>query len=69
MKIPFHENIMMRKCQNPNRVNLPDGRTFLARYKWVTRDYLPRNVRMRRHYKQRAVPKGRCRHRGQGGRE
>ena len=65
--MPSRDNIIMRKCQTPKRVNLPDGRTFLARYKRVTRDHLPPSVRMRRHYIQRAAPKGRRRHRGQRG--
>ena len=56
--MPSHDNI----CQTPKKVNLPDGRTFLARYKRVTRDHLPTSVRMRRHYIQRAAPKGRRRH-------
>ena len=40
----------MRKRQTLKRVNLTDGATFLAREKRVTRDHLPRNVRMRRRY-------------------
>ena len=53
----------MRKCQIPERVSLPDARTFLARNEHVTRDHLPPNARMRQRYKQRGASKGR----GQGG--
>ena len=28
--MPTRDNIIMRKRQNPKRVSLPDGRTFLA---------------------------------------
>ena len=63
--MPTRDNILMRKCQNPKRVSLPDGRTFLASYKHVTRDHLPPNVRMKRRYKQGAAPKGRRWCRGQ----
>ena len=59
--MPTRDNIIMRKRQNPKRVSLPDGKTFLARYERVTRDHLPPNVRMRRRYKQIAAPKVRRR--------
>ena len=65
--MPTRDNIIMRKRQNPKRVSLPDGKTFLARYERVTRDHLPPNVRMRRSYKQIAAPKVRRRHRDQRG--
>ena len=42
-------------------MTLPNGRTFFARYKRVTRTYLPLNIRLRRHYKQRAALRGRRR--------
>ena len=62
--------IVMVKRANPKKVTLPNGRTFYARYKGVTRDALPANVHLVRPYKQRAAPKGRRRRRavGQGGR-
>ena len=34
-------NYVMQKLTSPKRVTLPDGRTFLARYKSVKRSYLP----------------------------
>ena len=48
----------MVKRQNPKRVTLPSGRTFLARYRCATHTELPANVRLERPYKQRAAPKG-----------
>ena len=47
----------MVKRQKPKRVTLPNGRTFLARYRRATRTELPANVRLKRSYKQRAAPK------------
>ena len=62
--------IVMIKRANPKKVTLPNGRTFYARYKRVTRDALPANVHLVRPYKQRAAPKGSRRRRaiGQRGR-
>ena len=51
----------MIKRARPKRVTLPDGRTFLARYRRATRDDLPPNIDLPRVYKQRAAPKGRRR--------
>ena len=57
----------MEKLNVPKRVTLPNGRTFVARYKRISRDNLPLNIRMRRTYRQRAAPRGRRRRqRGQG---
>ena len=53
----------MIKRAAPKRVTLPDGRTFLARYKRATRDDLPPNINLPRVYKERAAPKGRRRRR------
>ena len=57
------DRIIMIKRRTPKRVTLPDGRTFLARYKRATRNDLPRNINLIRPYKQRAAPKGRRRKR------
>ena len=57
------DRIIMIKRRTPKRVTLPDGRTFLARYKRATRNDLPRNINLIRPYKQRATPKGRRRRR------
>ena len=54
--------MIMVKRDVPKRVTLPNGRTFLARYKWTTRAHLPANVHLARPYKQRAAPKGKRRH-------
>ena len=51
----------MIKRERPKRVILPDGRTFLARYRRATRDDLPPNINLPRVYKQRAAPKGKRR--------
>ena len=53
----------MIKRARPKRVTLPDGRTFLARYKRATRDDLPPNINLARVYKERAAPKGKRRKR------
>ena len=54
-------NYAMMKLNVPKRVTLPNGRTFVARYKRIPRDQLPPNIVMRRTYAQRAAPKGRRR--------
>ena len=70
--MPPQNNIVMIKRQNPKRVDLPNGRTFYAKYKRVDRDALPPNIQIRRRYKQRAAPRGRRKRRRaanqQGGR-
>ena len=49
------------KINVPKRVTLPNGRTFVARYKRISRGELPPNIVMRRTYAQRAAPRGRRR--------
>ena len=51
----------MWKLDTPKRVTLPNGGTFLARYKRVKRSELPPNIIMNRTYTQRAAPRGRRR--------
>ena len=51
----------MMKINVPKRVTLPNGRTFVARYKRISRGELPPNIVMRRTYEQRAAPRGRRR--------
>ena len=61
-------NYVMQKLAMPKRVTLPNGRTFLVRYKRVKRSDLPPHIVMRREYRQRAAPRGRRRkRRGQKG--
>ena len=43
------------KLATPKRVTLPNGRTFVARYKRIRRSELPHNIVMRRTYKDRAA--------------
>ena len=57
------DRIIMIKRATPKRVTLPDGRTFLARYRRATRDDLPPNITFPRIYKERAAPKGKRRRR------
>ena len=47
----------MIKLQVPKRVTLPNGRTFVVRYKRIRRGELPPNIVMRRTYTQRAAPR------------
>ena len=57
------------KLNVPKRVTLPNGRTFVARYKRISRSKLRANIVMRRTYTQRAAPRGRrrrVREQGQG---
>ena len=60
-------NYAMMKLNVPKRVTLPNGRTFVARYKRIPRDQLPPNIVMRRTYTQRAAPRGRRHSRAQQG--
>ena len=55
------KNYAMVKLNTPKRVTLPNGRTFVARYKRIRKGELPSNIVMRRTYTQRAAPKGRRR--------
>ena len=59
------KNYAMMKLNVPKRVTLPNGRTFVARYKRIPRDQLLPNIVMRRTYTQRAAPRGRRRRRAQ----
>ena len=59
--MPPRNRIIMIKRDRPKRVTLPDGRTFLARYRRATRDDLHPNINLPRVYKQRAAPKGKRR--------
>ena len=60
------KNYVMVKLQVPKRVALPNGRTFVARYKRIRRGELPPNIVLRRTYTQRAAPRGRRRSAKQG---
>ena len=55
------KNYAMVKLNVPKRVTLPNGRTFVACYKRISRGQLPPNIVMRRTYTQRAAPRGRRR--------
>ena len=60
------KNAMM-KLNVPQRVTLPNGRTFVARYKRIPRHQLPPNIVMRRTYTQSAALSGRRHGRAQQG--
>ena len=52
--MPPGNNILLRRLAQPRRVTLPNGRTFLARYKRVNRASLyPTNARIKRTYRRR----------------
>ena len=61
------KNYAIVKLNFPKRVTLPNGRTFIARYKRIPRGELPPNIVMRRTYAQRAAQRGRRRRRRQQG--
>ena len=46
-------NIVLVKRDTSKRVTLPNGRTFLAKYRRVTRQYLPGGITIARSYKGR----------------
>ena len=48
-------NIVLVKRDTPKRVTLPNGRTFLAKYKSVNRHYLPGSTTIQRTYRGRPV--------------
>ena len=54
-------NYVMMKLNAPKMVLLPNGRTFVAHYKRISRAELPPNIVMPRTYRQRAAPRGRRR--------
>ena len=60
-------NYAMVKLTVPKKVTLPNGRTFVARYKRIRRGELPPNIVIRRTYKQRAPPRGRIHRQAQQG--
>ena len=60
------KNYAMKRLDVPKRVDLPNGRTFFAKYKRIKREELPPEIIMRRTYRQRAAPRGRRRRRQRG---
>ena len=57
----------MVKLTVPKKVTLPNGRTFVARYKRIRRGELLPNIVMRRTYTQRAALRRRRRRQAQSG--
>ena len=46
-------NIVLVKRDAPHKVTLPNDRTFYAKYRRVTKEYLPRSTKIARTYKGR----------------
>ena len=44
----MREKIVLGQCAVPKRVRLPDGTSFVARYKKISRSSLPGNIRVTR---------------------
>ena len=61
------KNYAMVKLNMPKRVTLPNGKTFVVRYKRIWRCELPLDIVMRRNYTQRAAQRRRRRRRAQQG--
>ena len=49
--VKYRNNIVLVKRDVPKRVTLPNGRIFLAKYKRVTRQYLPEGTTIARTYR------------------
>ena len=44
----YRDKILLKRKVTPQRVKLPDGHSFLAKYERVSRKNLPSNVTIRR---------------------
>lgn len=44
----YRDKILLKRRTTPTRATLPSGRSFVARYKGVSRKYLPENVTIKR---------------------
>ena len=44
----MRDKIVLRRRASPKVVNLPDGRSFSAKYERISRKQLPRNIRVKR---------------------
>ena len=61
--MPPRDRIIMIKRVRPIQVRLPNGRTFISRCKRPKHASIPPNIELNRPYKQRQVPKDKCRQR------
>ena len=61
--MPPRDRIIMIKRTRPIQVRLPNGRTFISRCKRPKHASIPPNIELNRPYKQRQVPKDKCRRR------
>ena len=48
-------NIVLVKRDAPHKVTLPNGRTFYAKFRRVTKEYLPGSTKIGKTYKGRTV--------------
>ena len=55
--MPPRDRIIMIKRATPKRVTLPNGKTFLARYRRATRDDLPPNISLPKYIKKELLQK------------
>ena len=55
MVAKHRNNIVLIKMDNPKKVTLPNGRTFYAKYKRVSQQYLPGSTKIQRTYRGRPV--------------
>ena len=55
--MPLQDRIIMVKRARPILVRLPNGRTFISRYKRSTGPAMPPDIEVNRPCKQRPVPK------------
>ena len=53
--VRHRNNIILVKRDTPKKVTLPNGRTFLAKYRLVTRQYLPGGITIARTYRGQPV--------------
>ena len=56
-KMSPQDRIIMVKRERPIQVRLPNGRTFISRYKRSTPIAIPSHVELNRPHKQRSGPK------------
>ena len=61
------DNYVMVKRAKPKRINLPNGRLFVARYERIRRERLLPNVAIKRSYEQRPAPSNKQRWQGEKG--
>ena len=61
----MRQNILLRRRTTPERIHLPNGQSFLARYERISRQNLPRNVTIK--WTRRIGPRNRFTRKAQKG--